>query len=362
MVAAENGHLEVVQYLKEQGANIEAKNKGGDTPFILSAAKGHLEVVKYLYEQGANIEMASSRGITPLWCAAYYDHLEVVKYLKEQGANIEAVDNEGRTSLMCAAQYGHQEVVDYLKKQVSNIQWVDVLDQDNYILLRERLNANQIRINEIIIEKGGVRRSLLHWACCEGKPKLVAELLYGRAEQRVGNPGDLAGVEREAVRSDLVVDIETPDANGFSPLHYAAGEGHLEIVRMLVEYKEIIEGNSVEPGQTLRYTDYVDSIVRYVNQSTRLSRQTALQLAKAHKRHGVKAYLKGIQKGGSYCCLAFTSRSPIAKANISILGSGGGITTNREADVIPKGWRFNKHSVWIGVRPDVLGAKAERSS
>ena len=57
---------------------------------------------------------------------------------------------------------------------------------------------------------------------CEGKPKLVAELFFGRAEQRVGNLGDLLGIERIAVTSsDLLVDIETADESCYTPLHDA---------------------------------------------------------------------------------------------------------------------------------------------
>ena len=46
---AENGHLEVVKYLVENGADIHANN---DHALRWSARFGHLEVVKYLIEKG----------------------------------------------------------------------------------------------------------------------------------------------------------------------------------------------------------------------------------------------------------------------------------------------------------------------
>jgi ankyrin repeat protein len=44
-------HLEVVQWLKEQGADIN-KDSNGWTPLYVAAGNGHLEVVQWLKEQG----------------------------------------------------------------------------------------------------------------------------------------------------------------------------------------------------------------------------------------------------------------------------------------------------------------------
>ena len=47
-IAAARGHLEVVEYLKDMGASIEAIRHDGTTPLYLAAQKGYAEVVKYL--------------------------------------------------------------------------------------------------------------------------------------------------------------------------------------------------------------------------------------------------------------------------------------------------------------------------
>ena len=46
-MAAENGHLEVVRYLHENGADIRAVH---DHAIKAAARKGDLEMVRYLYE------------------------------------------------------------------------------------------------------------------------------------------------------------------------------------------------------------------------------------------------------------------------------------------------------------------------
>ena len=58
--ASENGHLEVVRYLVEQGANIHANN---DYAIRWASENGHLEVVRYLVEKGANIHANNDYAI-----------------------------------------------------------------------------------------------------------------------------------------------------------------------------------------------------------------------------------------------------------------------------------------------------------
>jgi len=118
--AAENGHLPVVQYLCEQGANNEARSNGDRTPLHLAAYEGHLPVVQYLCKQGADKETKDNCNMTPLHWAAVKDHLPVVKYLCKQGADKEASDTYGRTPLNRAAQEGHLPVVKYLCEQKAN--------------------------------------------------------------------------------------------------------------------------------------------------------------------------------------------------------------------------------------------------
>ena len=52
MVAAINGHLEIVRYLSaEHGADLHTSDDGGITALIGAAIKGHVAIVQYLAEQ-----------------------------------------------------------------------------------------------------------------------------------------------------------------------------------------------------------------------------------------------------------------------------------------------------------------------
>ena len=53
--AAENGHLNVVEYLLNQKADINAKDSDDSTPLHRASENGHLSVVEYLVNQNADI-------------------------------------------------------------------------------------------------------------------------------------------------------------------------------------------------------------------------------------------------------------------------------------------------------------------
>ena len=59
------------------------------TPLCIAAQRGHLEVVRFLVEAGANKDQGrTDTGATPLFTAAQNGHLEVVQFLVESGANM----------------------------------------------------------------------------------------------------------------------------------------------------------------------------------------------------------------------------------------------------------------------------------
>ena len=74
--ASSGGHLDIVKYLVENGADIHAEN---DYALIWASNYGHLEVVKYLVENGANIHAENDEALRT---ARWNEDLEVVKYLE----------------------------------------------------------------------------------------------------------------------------------------------------------------------------------------------------------------------------------------------------------------------------------------
>lgn len=107
IMAAKNGHFDVVSYLVEKGANPKSSNDYG---MRLAAKYGHYEVVKFLVENGCDADC--DRAI--IWCCEE-NHLEILKYLVGKGANIFSdINNDEDSPIARACVFGRTEIVEYL--------------------------------------------------------------------------------------------------------------------------------------------------------------------------------------------------------------------------------------------------------
>ncbi|VDK44335.1 unnamed protein product [Anisakis simplex] len=123
VIAARNGHLDVVKYLMKKGADVSVKGTvsfdgeviQGAPALWAAAAAGHLSIVRCLVEEGgADINQTTNSNSSPLRGACYDGHYEIVKYLVDKGADIELANRHGHTPLMIAAFKMRTEVVKFL--------------------------------------------------------------------------------------------------------------------------------------------------------------------------------------------------------------------------------------------------------
>ena len=146
-LASFNGHVEVVSYLLDHGANIYKNGSYGGTALLNASGMGHLEVVELLLSRKADPTICNDFGWTPLmaasnggyvnvvrclvrnkavratidtqdrygwtalWIASLWDRMEVVKVLVEVGVNPMVADEDGRTPLDIAKDQGHEECI-----------------------------------------------------------------------------------------------------------------------------------------------------------------------------------------------------------------------------------------------------------
>ena len=97
--AAQND-LEAVMAAVDHGADIRlAKDDGGRTALALAATGFNEELVKFLLDCGADVNARDNEGATPLHYAAMVRRTELGVVLLERGADVNAKDNSGLTPL-----------------------------------------------------------------------------------------------------------------------------------------------------------------------------------------------------------------------------------------------------------------------
>src|SRR3954466_13500977 len=111
--AALNGSVSRMQWLHLAGANVNAV-AGSRTPLGLAAGEGRLTAVQYLLDQGADVNGRETDGNTALIEATFFGHAPVVKELLVRGAEVNAVSASG-TALDIAIGKDNRAMVDLLK-------------------------------------------------------------------------------------------------------------------------------------------------------------------------------------------------------------------------------------------------------
>ena len=146
------GKTEIVQLLLDRGADIEAKNNLGDTSLHKAVKNGSTETVQLLLDKNANIETKNNDGDTPLHMATYFGKTEIVQLLLGRGADIEAKNNNDNTPLHLAVYVGKTQIVQILLNRDAN---VNALNNRNNTPLDYAVLYSYTEIAEILTAAGG---------------------------------------------------------------------------------------------------------------------------------------------------------------------------------------------------------------
>ena len=87
--ACKDGHLTIVEYLIDKGAQIEVVDEENYTPLHYACAKGHLDVIKYLQSKDRTlfqklIQMKSNTKASCLHIAVQNRDIALVEYILKQ--------------------------------------------------------------------------------------------------------------------------------------------------------------------------------------------------------------------------------------------------------------------------------------
>ena len=95
---------------------------GGITALSHASNSGHIEVVEYLINHGANLDIQNNKGYTALAAAALSNHIEIVDLLITNGADKKIIIEDGLDILSMIQLYpdGYEEILSILQSSSEN--------------------------------------------------------------------------------------------------------------------------------------------------------------------------------------------------------------------------------------------------
>jgi serine/threonine-protein phosphatase 6 regulatory ankyrin repeat subunit B len=219
IIASAHGHVPVIEYLLNAGADPNVLHENKVTPLMYAAASGHVDAMKTLVEKAkVNVNDMHSNGGTALLEAATGGALEAMKFLMEQGATYDFIDADGVTPLMAVASQGNLEAqtmfLEALKKDKSEQEVKDHINLASY--------------------SGGTS---VMFTAAGGHLDCTKQLIdYGADINMIARatPEYLVKMKRMVEEGTAQPEPE-PHVDGVTALHVAAQSGHLEVVNLLLE-------------------------------------------------------------------------------------------------------------------------------
>jgi ankyrin repeat protein len=145
----------IIELLLKYGAEINLRDKRGETPLFVSIAYSSPSSALKLLQCGADANIANDEGISPLHHEVkkgfYFHGTENLQNLIDFGAFIDARDTRGRTPLLNAVVYNKREIFDFLLEN-----GCDVKDKDDLgcSICHLAAESDNVEFLELAIEKG----------------------------------------------------------------------------------------------------------------------------------------------------------------------------------------------------------------
>jgi ankyrin repeat protein len=221
-IACKRGDLEAIKYIitsNGESPDIMAHDGRWAKPYSdgclhIAARSGHLDIVKFLVESGADIDLRNSCGETALYTAIDNNHTKVAEYLIEKGADVNICvecDTFTDSCLLSAAAGGLTDIVKLL------------LDNGVGLYHIDKAVCSAICSGNVVMIKYMMNRF----------PKEICSNLFTKSD----SPLFAAHSQTDIINFflDTISDINEPDDTGWYPIHYVALYSNIWIMKELLK-------------------------------------------------------------------------------------------------------------------------------
>ncbi|XP_052014582.1 ankyrin repeat domain-containing protein 42 isoform X1 [Apodemus sylvaticus] len=221
-IAAIRGQDACLQALIINGANLATQDDRGCTPLHLAATHGHSFSLQIMLRSGVDPSVTDQREWKPVHYAAFHGRLGCLQLLVKWGCGIEDVDYNGNLPVHLAAMEGHLHCFKFLLSRMNSPAQALKAFNDN--------GENVLDLAQRFLKRNIVQ--FIQGAEYEGNhPDDQDDLAF--PGHVAAFKGDLEMLKK--LIGDGVINLNERDDNGSTPMHKAAGQGHIDCLQWLIE-------------------------------------------------------------------------------------------------------------------------------